>query len=247
MATRRPVMPTVFVTATDTSAGKTFAACALLRRARAEGLRALGCKPVASGSEPTPRGLRNDDALALMEAAGEATDCDDASYARVNPYCFEPPIAPHLAAQSAGRPIDRATLDAVVDARATVADWLVVEGAGGWRVPLADRFSFSDWVTARRWPVLLVVGMRLGCINHALLSAEAIAREGLLLGWIANRLPPEMPYAAENLATLRASMPAPCLGEFAAGDAPQDAAAALDWPQLRARCAARFTPVVTGT
>ena len=238
---------TLFVTATDTGAGKTFAGCALLRRARSEGFRALGYKPVASGSEMTPRGLRNEDAMALMAAAGETTDCDDATYARVNPYCFVPPIAPHLAAQAADRPIDPAVMDAGAAARAVDADLLVVEGAGGWRVPLAGDYAFSDWVSARRWPVLLVVGMRLGCINHALLSAEAIARDGLLLGWIANRVPPEMSQIAGNLATLRALMPAPCLGEFAPMQSSQGAAEAIDWPALQRRYAARFTPATTAT
>lgn len=224
---------TVFVTGTDTGVGKTLAACALLHRARAEGLRAHGYKPVASGSVMTPRGWRNDDALALLAAAGEQVDCDDSVYADINPYCFEPPIAPHLAAREAGRNIDRDRLDAGHALRARSADFVVVEGAGGWRVPLGDGFGFGDWVAAQRWPVLLVVGMRLGCINHALLSAEAISRQCRLLGWIANRLPPAMSRIEDNIDSLRRLMPVPCIGEFAVDATPSQAAAALEWGQLQ--------------
>ncbi len=226
-------MSTVFVTATDTGVGKTLTACALLQRARAEGLRARGYKPVASGSIMTPRGLRNDDALALLAAAGESVDCDDGTYAGINPYCFEPPIAPHLAAREAGQKIDVVRLDAVHAARADQADLVVVEGAGGWRVPLGEGFDFGDWVAGHDSPVLLVVGMRLGCINHALLSAQAITRDCRLLGWITNRLPPLMSRVEENIDTLRALMPVPCLGEFEADTTVQQAAQALNWAQLQ--------------
>lgn len=224
---------TVFVTGTDTGVGKTLAACALLHRARTEGLLARGYKPVASGSVMTPRGMRNADALALLQAAGEPVDCVDSVYADVNPYCFEPPIAPHLAACEIGLSIDPARLDAGHALRARDADFVVVEGAGGWRVPLCREFGFGDWVATRRWPVVLVVGMRLGCINHALLSAEAISRRCRLLGWVANRLPPVMSRVEGNIDTLRRLMPAPCIGEFTVDATPSQAAVALDWVQLQ--------------
>jgi len=224
---------TIFVTGTDTGTGKTLAACALLHRARAEGLCARGYKPVASGSTMTPRGLRNADALALLAAAGEPVECDASVYAGINPYCFEPPIAPHLAAREAGVNIDPNKLDAGHALRATDADWVVVEGAGGWRVPLMENFGFCDWVVSQRWPVVLVVGLRLGCINHALLSAEVIARQCRLLGWIANRLPPPMSRVEENIDTLRALMPVPCVAEFGVNATVPQAAAALNWVRIR--------------
>lgn len=200
-------MSTLFVTATDTGAGKTYVSCALLRAARAQGVRACGFKPVASGSERTADGLRNEDALALRDAAGTL----DEEYSAINPYAFEPAIAPHLAARQAGASVELAKLDAAHAQLAARHHWIVVEGAGGWQVPLNERESFADWASARQWPVLLVVGMRLGCINHALLSADSIARRAPLLGWVANALPPGMPYFAENIATLDRLMPAPRL------------------------------------
>lgn len=199
-------MSSLFVTATDTGAGKTFVSCALLRAAQARGMRACGFKPVASGCERTPEGLRNEDALALQQAAGTREP-----YAAINPYAFEPAIAPHLAARDAGVDVDTARLNQAQAALAARHRLILVEGAGGWQVPLNERETFADWVSARQWPVLLVVGMRLGCINHALLSAESIVRRAPLLGWVANALPPEMPYLAENIASLEQRMPAPRL------------------------------------
>lgn len=233
----------LFVTGTDTGVGKSLAACALLRRARDEGLLARGYKPVASGAQATPAGLRNDDALALLAAAGEPTEVDAATYANVNPYCLAPPIAPHLAAHEAGVRLDPQRLTQVARQRAAGADWLVVEGAGGWRVPLDDTLDFGDWVVDQGWPVLLVVGLRLGCLNHALLTAEAITRRGHLLGWVANHLPPAMPRAAANVELLQRRLPAPCVGEFRTGDGVEQAARALDWPLLQRRLAG-FAPVL---
>ena len=199
-------MSTLFVTGTDTGVGKTYVSCALLHAAQAQGLRVCGFKPVASGCERTSEGLRNEDALALQAAA----DTQE-SYAVINPYAFEPAIAPHLAARQAGVQV---SLDRLNQAHAQLAaryERVMVEGAGGWQVPLNDSTSFADWVAERQWPVLLVVGMRLGCINHALLSAESIARRTRLLGWFANPLPPEMPCLSENIAELTRLMPAPRL------------------------------------
>jgi dethiobiotin synthetase len=216
---------TLFVTGTDTGVGKTLIARALLLRLRAQGVRAAGFKPVASGARRTPEGLRNDDALDLLEASAPGLD-----YAAVNPYCFEPPIAPHLAAREAGVTIELATLDAAYRALARRHEHVVIEGAGGWRVPLDNELTFAEWVAAHRWPVLMVVAMRLGCLNHALLTAESVVRHTELCGWVANVPPPAPERLAENIATLRARLPAPLLGVVPSGASPKHAAAILTWP-----------------
>lgn len=198
-----------FVTGTDTDAGKTLVASGLLAAAAAAGLRTLALKPVAAGAEVHDGELRNDDALQLMAAMSETL-----SYAQVNPLVFEPAIAPHIAAEQAGR---RLTADQLAGyCRGSMmrpADFMLVEGAGGWRVPLNHRETLADLAVALNLPVILVVGMKLGCINHALLTAEAVRADGLpLAGWVANRVDPEMACFDENLATLQAMLPAPCLG-----------------------------------
>jgi dethiobiotin synthetase len=203
---------TLFITGTDTGVGKTRVACALLRRARQAGLRAAGFKPVASGAERTADGLRNEDALALLTASEPGLSYDD-----VNPLCFEPPIAPHLAARATKQAIDLARLDEAHDRLARQHQLVIVEGAGGWQVPLDGALTFADWVSGRGWPVVLVVGLRLGCISHALLSAESIARRTRLAGWIANRLPPAMLARDENEADLRSLLPVPCWGALDEG------------------------------
>ncbi|MFC4252624.1 dethiobiotin synthase [Sinimarinibacterium flocculans] len=218
-------MSTYFITGTDTGVGKTHASCALLRRARHQGLRACGYKPVASGCERTPDGLRNEDGLALL-----AESAPGLSYAQVNPLALEPAIAPHVAAREAGIVLDPAAMSAGHDALAAAHELVLVEGAGGWRVPLNDTLGFDDWVAAQGWPVVLVVAMRLGCINHALLSAESILRRTRLAGWIANRVPPEMPRWRESLDTLVTQIPAPLLGVLPTGLDPDAAAAALTLP-----------------
>ena len=201
----------VFITGTDTEVGKTQVSCGLLRAARARGDDACGFKPVASGARKTREGLRNDDALALL-AASRA----DESYDAINPYVFAPAVAPHLAAAEAGLRIRRRRLDAALDELRNRHDWVLVEGAGGWRVPLGAGWDFADWVESQELPVILVVAMRLGCINHALLSAESIARRVPLLGWIANEMPPRQPRCDDNVRSLRARMPAPLLGRVKA-------------------------------
>lgn len=198
---------TLFVTGTDTGVGKTTVACALIRQARAAGIAVCGWKPVATGCDDGPDGLRNADALALQAASGT-----DEPYERINPVAFVPPVAPHLAAAAAQRRIRVAALDRVHAQLAPRYRLIVAEGAGGWRVPLDDSWTFGAWVGERQWPVLLVVGMRLGCINHALLTAESIARETRLVGWVANALPPQMELLEENVATLRARLSAPYWG-----------------------------------
>ena len=198
-----------FVTGTDTEIGKTTIAAGLLHAARMAGLSTAAAKPVASGCVRTADGLRNDDALALL---GECTLA--LRYEEVNPLAFEPAIAPHLAAREAGVLLDVAALlgpvQAVLHKR---ADFTLVEGAGGWRVPLAGDAALSDLAIALQLPVILVVGVRLGCINQALLTAEAILRDGLpLAGWVANLVDPHTSRLEDNLATLAERLPAPCLG-----------------------------------
>ncbi|AYC31266.1 dethiobiotin synthase [Pseudomonas cavernae] len=198
-----------FIAGTDTEIGKTTIAAGLLHAARRAGLSTAAAKPVASGCEMTAEGLRNSDALALL---GECTLALD--YAQVNPLAFAPAIAPHLAAREAGVTLSVDALCAPVRAiLAKGADLTLVEGAGGWRVPLAGAATLSDLPIALGLPVILVVGVRLGCINHALLSAEAILRDGLqLAGWVANLVDPATSRLDDNLATLAERLPAPCLG-----------------------------------
>nr|WP_159464697.1 dethiobiotin synthase [Scandinavium goeteborgense] len=199
-----------FVTGTDTEVGKTVASCALLQAANRAGFRTAGFKPVASGSEMTADGLRNTDALALQRNSGVALNYDE-----VNPYTFAEPTSPHIVSEDEGRPIDAHVLSAGLQALSHKADWVLVEGAGGWYTPLAADWTFADWVQAERLPVILVVGVKLGCINHALLTAQAIAQAGLpLVGWIANDVIPPGKRHAEYLSTLTRLLPAPLLGEI---------------------------------
>lgn len=212
----------VFVTGTDTGIGKTYASVALLANLRARGLRAAGMKPVSSGCRVAAEGLRNEDAEALIAASDPAP-----AYADCNPYAFEPAIAPHIAAREAGIEI---LLDPIRAAHARIArdaGRVVVEGVGGWLAPLSDSLMQADLARAMRLPVILVVGLRLGCLNHALLSARAIRADGCALaGWIANHVDPAMQRSAENLATLRARLDAPLLGMLAFD--PRGASAPLD-------------------
>jgi dethiobiotin synthetase len=198
-----------FIAGTDTDVGKTTIAAGLLHAARLAGMQTLAAKPVASGCEVTTKGLRNSDALALM-----AESSVQLPYEQVNPFAFEPAIAPHLAAREAGVALTVQSLLAPMRAvLAQQVDFTLIEGAGGWRVPLSGQASLSDLAIALKLPVILVVGVRLGCISHALLTAEAIARDGLqLAGWVANIIDPKTSRLEENLATLAECLPAPCLG-----------------------------------
>jgi dethiobiotin synthetase len=197
-----------FITGTDTEVGKTEVACGLLVALKQRRHTALGMKPIASGSESTPAGLRNADALAL-----QAVSSLNLPYESINPYAFVPPIAPHLAAQEAGVAIDFAYIRAGADQLGRQADYVIVEGVGGWRVPLGQDGDVAALASILGLPVILVVGIRLGCINHALLSAEAIASSGLpLAGWVANRIDPDSTRFEENLDTLHNAIAAPCLG-----------------------------------
>lgn len=195
----------LFVTGTDTGVGKTRVAVALIRALQAQGLRVAAMKPVAAGSAP---GEINEDVAALVAAADVAADLDD-----VNPYSFADPIAPHIAAQESGVRIELDVIAAAFARLAAAADVVVVEGAGGWRVPLNDREDMADLAQRLGLPVVLVVGLRLGCLSHALLTAESIAaRRVPWAGWVGNHIDPAMARQAANVATLRARLPGPCLG-----------------------------------
>jgi dethiobiotin synthetase len=197
-----------FVTGTDTDCGKTEISLGLMTTLQAKGFLVLGMKPVASGCERGPAGLRNRDALRLL-AGGSS----EAPYGLVNPYAFEPPIAPHIAAGEVGVEITLITIEQAYRTLAAEADHVVVEGAGGWRVPLGSTLFMSDIPKTLGLPVILVVGLKLGCINHALLTVESIrATGGVLAGWIANQIDPEMAFRDANLATLAALLDAPCVG-----------------------------------
>lgn len=198
----------IFVTGTDTDIGKTEISLALMAALQQRGLRVMGMKPVASGCMVTPEGLRNRDALRLLAQGG-----DHVPYAWVNPYAFEPAIAPHLAAAGSGEMIAFARIGAAFESLSAQADRVIVEGVGGWRVPLGAEGGIAELTRYLDLPVLLVVGLRLGCINHALLTAESILVRGCrLLGWVANTIDPGMCYLEENIATLERELPVPLLG-----------------------------------
>lgn len=223
---------TFFITATDTDAGKTFVACALLKAAKAAGLTTVAIKPIAAGAASTAQGLRNTDALMLQEAS-----TIQLPYEQVNPICFAQAIAPHLAAKMNDKRVKVERLagfcQGVLLKR---ADITIIEGAGGWRVPLNEREFLSDLVKQLNVPVIMVVAMRLGCLNHAMLTAEAVVRDGLqLAGWVANRIDPHMQCYEENRDTLRSLLPAPLLAEipfFAADPDPAEAATHFGVDQL---------------
>ena len=188
----------VFVTGTDTGVGKTFVSVSLVKALVAYGLRVSVMKPIASGSERTPAGLRNADALALANAANIAVP-----YATTNPYCFEPAISPHIAAEEAQIVVDPAVIQDRFQALASNADFTLVEGAGGWYAPVSATGSMADLPRWLGLPVLLVVGLRLGCLNHTQLTKRAIEAAGIeLAGWVANTIDPALQRSAENLATL---------------------------------------------
>ncbi len=202
--------PGFFITGTDTGVGKTLCSAALLHALAALGVRAVGMKPVAAGADQVDGVWINED-VTLLRAASAV----DAPMEWVNPYLFREPIAPHIAAEHKGVVIDIARIVAARDALADLADVVVVEGAGGFRVPLGRGQDTADLVVRLGMPVILVVGMRLGCLNHALLTAEAIAARGLTLAaWVASRIDPAMAAYDDNLDALRARLPAPLLAEL---------------------------------
>jgi dethiobiotin synthetase len=220
----------VFVTGTDTGVGKTLVSAALVAGLRRRGVTAVGMKPVASGCTSTPDGLRNEDAEQLRAAAGGIPD-----YGRVNPYAFAPAIAPHLAAHDAGIRIELETvLDSFESLRSEFGT-VVVEGVGGWRVPLGHVITTEHLARALDLPVVLVVGLRLGCLNYALLTAGAVDAAGLrLAGWVANGIDPDMERVDENVDTLRRHLSTPLLGfiPYRGGTNYDDIANVLDLSHL---------------
>ena len=210
-----------FVTGTDTEIGKTWVASALVAALKSRGLGVGVMKPIASGAEMTPEGLRNEDALALMAAAAGDVARYPGPYAEVNPYCFAPPISPHLAAAEAGVTMDAPSIAAIARSVADKFDLLVVEGAGGWRAPIGPDEAISDLAVGLELPVVLVVGLRLGCLNHAVLPAEAIRSSGLpMAGWIANSIDPAMNRREANLETLERCLGVAPLAVFPPGGDP---------------------------
>ena len=217
-----PWRQSLFIAGTDTGVGKTWVATRLLGLLAADGLRAAGMKPVASGAEVTPEGLRNGDALALMAAASTSLP-----YELVNPCCYPLPTSPHLAARSAGKSVDLAVITAAFRSILAQSDAIIVEGAGGWHAPIADPpepgsrgATMADVALALNLPVLLVVGIRLGCLSHALLTADAILESGLrLAGWIGTPIDPGFVDRSTYLESLQLRLPAPqwVLPELSAG------------------------------
>ncbi|MEM0910336.1 MAG: dethiobiotin synthase [Pseudomonadota bacterium] len=205
-------MQKFFVTGTDTEVGKTVVGSLLLNDLRSSYTRCQGFKPIAAGCHTTPNGRRNSDALSLQRASTQ-----EVAYDLVNPIAYDPAIAPHIAAAEAR---DEITLDRLQDAldaiQATRPDLLVIEGAGGWRLPINDTQYLSQFVQQNQMPVIIVVGMRLGCLNHAVLTYESVVYDGLpVVGWIANQCVERMPYYDENVATLTKMLDAPLLAEVA--------------------------------
>lgn len=208
MAFKTMTMNSYFITGTDTGCGKTEISRGLMQLLQNQGKQVLGMKPVASGAELTPEGLRNEDALKL-QAQGSL----ELPYSAINPFAYEPPIAPHLAAAQAGEVIDLNLIVAHYTALASQADSVIVEGVGGWRVPLNDTQAVSDLAAMLDLPVILVVGLKLGCINHALLSVESVLASGAnLVGWVGNQVEREMLVLDENVETLKGVVRVPCLG-----------------------------------
>ncbi|MEO7343807.1 MAG: dethiobiotin synthase [Methylotenera sp.] len=200
---------TYFVIGTDTNVGKTYIATALVQYFVSKGLKTIGMKPIASGCELNEQGeLINDDVLALSSASNVK-----ASQELVNPYRFLPAIAPHLAAEQAGITMRLEVIVQAYQQLTTLSNVVIVEGAGGFFVPVNKTETLADIALQLDIPIILVVGMRLGCINHALLTVEAVENRGLkLVGWIANQIDPDMPMFEENLTSLQQRISAPCLG-----------------------------------
>jgi dethiobiotin synthetase len=198
-----------FITGTDTGIGKTYISVGLLKAFNHLGYTTLGIKPIASGCIRHANQLRNEDALALQQASSIKLD-----YNYINPFAFEPAIAPHIAAARSNAPLMKMDiLEKTHYALNYPADVNIIEGVGGWYVPLNQHETMADWVISLKLPVILVVGIRLGCLNHTLLTYQAIRGEGLsLVGWVANSPQPEGTETMEMVETLKTRLHAPCLG-----------------------------------
>ncbi len=199
----------LFITGTDTDVGKTVVACGFLAAANQQGLRTAAIKPVAAGCELTEQGMTNSDALQLQAAASHQL-----SYQQINPIALEPAIAPHIAAAEAGVRLSASRLVGYCRGVSLMpVDLVLIEGAGGWRVPINSRETLADVARELNCAVIVVVAMRLGCLNHALLTMEAIRRDGLqIAGWVANILDEHMPRLEQNIDTLKQCINEPCLG-----------------------------------
>lgn len=201
-------MRACFVTGTDTEIGKTLVSSALLHLLSQSGARTLGIKPIASGAEEIEGRLHNEDVDALARHSSLKPGPET-----LTPYLFKPAAAPHILAEQAGVELDPALIQKMIQAAAEQADYAIVEGVGGFMLPLGQGRTGADLAQALQLPVVLVIGLRLGALNHALLTVQAIRASGLpLLGWIANHIAPEMTYTQENLQTLHDYLPGPCLG-----------------------------------
>lgn len=201
-----------FITGTDTEVGKTAITLGMIQAFQNAGVKVGGMKPIAAGAIQTDVGLRNDDAVQIMSQVGGGDDVFDA-YQVVNPYVFEQPIAPHIAARKTDTVIELPVIQAAFDVLSTDHDIIVIEGAGGWKVPLSDDLDMEALAKNLGFPVVLVVGIRLGCLNHALLTADAIVTAGLSLkGWVANQIDPVMVSQSDNINTLKQRIDAPFLG-----------------------------------
>ncbi|MGJ7093051.1 dethiobiotin synthase [Vibrio hannami] len=199
-----------FIAGTDTEVGKTVVSKALLQALGARGLETIGYKPVAAGCKETEEGMRNSDALHLQQAATKQVPYED-----VNPYALIQPCSPHIAAKREQVKVEYSVLSEKLVHHKECADVVLVEGAGGWRVPISDSDCLSTWVKQEKLPVILVVGIKLGCLSHAMLSVEAIQNDGLeIIGWAANRINPGTENYAEIIKMLEDKIPAPKLGEI---------------------------------
>ena len=208
-----------FITGTDTGIGKTYVSVALLRKFNNEGFSTFGMKPIASGCQQINHKLCNEDALAFQKASSIKK-----AYEYVNPFAFEPPIAPHIAAQLKNQYFSKYEVVEIINQTFKVpADIFIVEGVGGWFVPLNENELMSDVVKLLNIPVVLVVGIRLGCLNHALLTVAAIEQAKIpLAGWVANCLQPDMPVLVENIKTLKDRINAPCWAVLPRGKKAED-------------------------
>lgn len=219
-----------FITGTDTNVGKTLIAAGLLVAAKQQGLTTAALKPVAAGCEKADEGLRNSDALLLQSVMTQPLHYD-----QINPYALEAAIAPHIAAQQEKRSLSVDRLSGFCRGVLSSANFTLVEGAGGWRVPLNARETLADLAKNLDLPVIIVVGVRLGCINHALLTFEAIVRDGLAVaGWVTNCVDADMPVLQENIESLKVRLPVPCLGvvPFLAEPSPEQVAKCFEQAAL---------------
>lgn len=206
----------VFVTGTDTGVGKTQVTLGVMRCLQRDGLKVAGMKPIASGCCRTEDGIRNADALSIQQHCSLSLP-----YSDINPFAFELPIAPHVAAREAGSAISMTAIAQAYQRILRQVDWCIVEGVGGWLVPISARHTTADLVQYLALPVVLVVGIRLGCLNHTLLSVASIQQRGLrLLGWVANQIDADMARPEANIATLREWIDAPLIGIIPSEPAP---------------------------